>query len=246
MTKPSITASLRIRSILTAVFIVLGLMEIVPAVLEGARDTTGDLGRQWVVTQYVIRGVNPFPVAMDALRARYGVLAPDGPVHMQDARVYGIPKSGPHPQTDPTFGPPEATYHPAAVMMLAPLGFLPRDVVRFLWLLLNIALLFLVARELKSLTGAGEASFLFFLGMVAIWPASSSCIEREQFSLLSLGCILVARRLESTHPITAGLLYSLSLVKPSLAIPFLFLPLLDRRVDRKSTRLDSSHPCISY
>src|ERR1700730_14313199 len=105
MISPSITASPCITLILAAVFIVIGLREIVPAVLEGARDTTGDLDRQWVVTQYVISGVNPFPVAMDALRARYGVLAPHGPVHMQDARIYGIPNSGPHPQTDPMLGP---------------------------------------------------------------------------------------------------------------------------------------------
>jgi hypothetical protein len=230
VTNPSIMASFRITTILTAVFILVGLVEIIPAVGVAARDTSGDLGRQWVVTQYVIHRVNPFPVALDALRAQYGVLAPQGPVHMLDTQVYAIPKSGPHPQTNPEFGPPEATYSPASVMTLVPLGFLPRDAVRFVWLLMNVALLLLVARELKALTGTGEVSFFFFLGLVAIWPASASCIEREQFSLLCLGCILSARRLETTHPITAGLLYSLSMVKPSLSIPFLFLPLLDRSV----------------
>jgi len=229
MSKPSITAGFR-TWILSVIFVLVGLVQIIPAVGRAARDTSGDLGRQWVVTQYVIRGVDPYPVALAALRARHGALAPQGPVHMRDARVYAIPKSGPHPQTNPMFGPPEATYSPASVMTLVPLGFLPRDSVRFLWLLINVTLLCLVARELKVLAEAAEVSFFFFLGLVAIWPASASCIEREQFSLLCLWCILSARRLETTHPITAGLLYSLSLVKPSLSIPFLFLPLLDRRV----------------
>ena len=225
----------RITPILAAVFIVLGLVETIPAVLDAARDTTGDLGRQWVVAQYAIRGVNPFPVAMDALRARYGVLAPQGPVHLQDVRIYSIPKTGPHAQTDPALGPPEATYPPTSLMTLLPLGFLPVVVVRFVWILMNIALVFLIARELKTMTGAGEATFLLFLGLVALWPPTSYCIGREQLSLLSLGCILSARRLETTHPIGAGLLYSLSLVKPSLSIPFLFLPLLDRNVKTLTT-----------
>jgi len=96
-----------------------------------------------------------------------------------------------------------------------------------MWLLLNLALVFLVARELKALARAEGVSSLFFLGLVAVWPAVSICIEREQFSLLCLYCILMAHRIQGWHPILAGLLYSLSLVKPSLAIPFLALPFLE-------------------
>jgi hypothetical protein len=219
-----------IRLTVAAILMAVGSLQIVAAVRSAARDTTGDLGRQWVVAQYVIRGVNPFPVALDALRAHYGILAPKGPVHLKDLRIYAIPNGGPNPQTDPMLGPPEATYSPPSVMMLLPLGLVPRNVVRFLWLLTNLALLFVVARELKLLTRAEEVSFFFFLGLVLVWPASSSCVEREQFSLLSLACILSARRLESTHAIAAGLLYSVSMVKPSLSIPFLLLPLLDRAI----------------
>jgi hypothetical protein len=217
----------QIISVLGVVFCLLGLVEVIPSVRYAVRDKTGDLGRQWVVTQYVIRRVNPYPVALEALVASYGVLAPRGPVHPRDAQISEIPKSGPHPNTDHVLGPPDATYPPGALMMLLPLGFLPRDTVALLWLFLNVTLVFLVARELKMLACAEEVGWLFFLGLVAVWPAVSICIEREQFSLLCLYCILVAHRIHGRRPIVAGLLYSLSLVKPSLAIPFLALPLLE-------------------
>jgi len=222
-----LTTRKQLTVVLTVLFCVLGLVQIVPAVRDAIRDKTGDLGRQWAVTQYVIRGVNPYPVALEALLASYGALAPRGPVHLQDAQISDIPKSGPHPKTDPALGPPEATYPPGTLMMLIPLGLLPRETVALLWLLLNLALVFLVARELKLLARAEEGSSLFFVGLVAVWPAVSICIEREQFSLLCLYCILVAHRIHGRRPIAAGLLYSLSFVKPSLAIPFLALPFLE-------------------
>jgi hypothetical protein len=217
----------QIISVLGVVFCLLGLVEVIPSVRYAVRDKTGDLGRQWVVTQYVIRRVNPYPVALEALVASYGVLAPRGPVHLRDAQISDIPTSGPHPKTDPALGPPETTYPPGALMMLVPLGLLPRDTVALLWLVLNLALMFLVAQELRALTRASEVGLLFFLGLVAAWPATSICIEREQMSLLCLYCILVAHRIHGRCPIVAGLLYSLSLVKPSLAIPFLALPVLE-------------------
>jgi hypothetical protein len=215
-------------SILGVVFCILGLAEMFSAARESLGDSTGDIGRQWVVTRYVLRGVNPYPVALEALLATYGTLAPRGPVHLRDAQISDIPKSGPHPKTDRDLGPPEATYPPGTVMMLVPIGLLPREAVPMLWLALNVALVFLVARELRMLAHAEETSSLFFLGLVAVWPAVSICIEREQLSLVCLYSILVAHRIQGRYPIVAGLLYSLSLVKPSLAIPFLALPLLDR------------------
>jgi Glycosyltransferase family 87 len=203
----------------------LGLAEMVPAVRQAVQDQTGDLSRQWAVTQYVIRRVNPYPIALEALVSSYGALAPRGPVHLRDTQIYDVPSFGPHPTADPALGPPEATYPPGSVMMLVPLGFLPRETVARLWLLLNVTLVFLVAWELKALAHTEAANSLFFLGLVAAWPAVSICIEREQFSLLCLYCILGAYRIQSRHPMVAGLLYSLSLVKPSMAIPFLALPL---------------------
>lgn len=229
-----ITAHRRLAFALTLVFIAAGLAQIVPAAYRGATDPTCDVCRQWVVTRYAIRGVNPYPVAINALRERYGLLAPRGPVHLRDVGIFAIPRTGPHPDTDPELGPPEATYPPPALMMLLPIGYIQREALRIGWVILNCALLFVVARELKLLA-AGEAALLFFVGLVAIWPATAYSFEAGQFSLLALSCVLAARRLEAAHAVAAGLLYSLSLVKPSLSLPFLFLPLFDRRVRTLAT-----------
>jgi hypothetical protein len=213
--------------VLTVLFCVLGLVQIVPAVRDAIQDKTGDLGRQWIVTHYVLRGANPYPIALEALRDQYGALAPHGPVHLRDTQISDIPKLGPNAKTDPAVGTPEATYPPGSVMMLVPLGLLPMGTVAFMWVFLNLALVIIVAWELNTLAHSDEVSWLFFLGLVAVWPAVAICIEREQFSLLCLCCILVAFRIQSSRPILAGLLYSLALLKPSIAIPFLVLPLLD-------------------
>jgi len=212
--------------VLTVLFCFLGLVQIVPAVRDAIRDKTGDLGRQWVVTHYVLGGVNPYPIALDALRNRYGALAPNGPVHLRDTQISDIPKLGPNAKTDSALGAPEATYPPGSVMMLIPLGLLPKGTVAFMWALLNLGLVIVAAWQLKTLAHPDEVSWLFFLGLVAVWPAVAICIMREQFSLLCLCCVLVAFRIQSSRPILAGLLYSVALLKPSMAIPFLVLPLL--------------------
>ena len=230
MKPPSTFPASRTTLFFVVTFLLLGLIQIVPAILKAATDQTGDLGRHWVVTKYISNRVNPYPIAFEAMRARYGTLAPRGPVHLKDTKIFSTPKTGPHPLTDPVLGVPEAVYPPMAIMTLLPLGFLPVVVLRFLWLALNIALVFLITRELYLLTGPGPLRWPLILGLVTAWPAVSYCIEREQLPLLALWCILVARRLEPVLPIAAGLLYSVAMVKPGLTVPFLLLPLLARRI----------------
>src|SRR5271156_4590493 len=112
MTKPPQAPIRGVMVFMVVLFLILGLIQVVPAALEAATDTTGDLGAQWVVLRYTINRVNPYPVAFEALRARYGILAPRGPVHLKDTQIYEIPKAGPHPQTDSVLGAPQAGYPP--------------------------------------------------------------------------------------------------------------------------------------
>jgi hypothetical protein len=53
--------------------------------------------------------------------------------------------------------------------------------------------------------------------------------SRGQFSFLVLWCVLLAVRIGDKRNWLAGLLYSLALIKPSLALPFLLIPLFQRR-----------------
>jgi glycosyl transferase family 87 len=216
-------------AVLLALFAILGAAEVVPAVRESLRDKSVDIVRQWTTLQYVTSHVNPYPVALDALRATYGVLAPRGPVHLRDTRIFDIPPIGPHPDTNRTLGPPEATYPPTAMIAMLPLAVFNVDLLRVAWLVMNLALLALVARELALLTGATGLSSALILAIVAAWPPAMSCVGRQQFSLLVLWSVLVAQRVEGRNPVLSGALYSLALIKPSVAIPFLLLPLAARR-----------------
>ena len=68
------------------------------------------------------------------------------------------------------------------------------------------------------------------VGALALaWPPVAYCFEREQFSLFILWSVLLASRLESTRPLLAGLFWSLALIKPSMSLPYLLLPLAARR-----------------
>jgi hypothetical protein len=53
--------------------------------------------------------------------------------------------------------------------------------------------------------------------------------ERDQFSLVALWALLMAFRVQTEQPILSALLYCVALLKPSIGIPFLLLPLVDRR-----------------
>ncbi len=52
-------------------------------------DEGADIRRQWVVCEYVIRGVNPYRVGLDLLTRRYG---PPGSIDLRKVRIYAIPK----------------------------------------------------------------------------------------------------------------------------------------------------------
>jgi hypothetical protein len=213
--------------------ILVALVPLARAARFALSDSESDVLRQWITSQYVLAGVNPYPVALSALEAHYGRLAPYGPVRLRDVRISSIPKRGPHPQTDSRLGPPEATYPPTSAVLFAyTIGRIPSVWLLRLWTAFNFVLLALVAGELTALAAA-RISRPWAWGLIVpallLWPPTSISIQRGQFSLLVLWSILVAHRLGPRRPFVAGLLYSLSLIKPSLALPFLVLPALERR-----------------
>lgn len=143
----------RIASALLMLFAILGVFEGFLAVRASIRDKDSDIGRQWTTLQYVLRGVNPYPVALDALRTTYGELAPKGAVHLRDIRIFNIPRSGPHPDTITALGPPEVTYPPTTMISMLPVAFMNVAMLRAMWLALNVLLIALVARELSLFIG---------------------------------------------------------------------------------------------
>lgn len=207
-----------------------GAVEFFQAITSALRHDVNDLRKQVTVAKYMRRGINPYPVAVHLLVANYGLLAPRGPVHLRELRIYGVPKTGPHVAMDPALGSPDATYPPGSVLMIAPVSLLPPEIADRLWIVLNVILVFLIVRELRRFDEVSKLRLPLVLGLVLAWPATSYCIEGEQFTLISLFCILVAYRIEAGKPVSAGLLLAVSLIKPSVSLPFLVLPLVDERL----------------
>ena len=225
----SISQNHRIAIIACLVLASAGLIQLPPALVNSRSLADSDLLRQWKTSQYVLAGTNPYPVALAALRARYGLLWPHGSVRLNETRIYGIPPSGPDPATIPELGPPEATYPPTSeILFAATMGHFLASSARTAWFVLNLCLLPLLVWELLLLLELGTTSPLMIWLVAALavaWPPVTYCFEREQFSLFVLWSVLLASRLETTRPLLSGLCWSLALIKPSLALPYLLVPL---------------------
>ncbi len=229
-----------------AIMAIAGMTQLVPAIRFALKDHTSDVLRQWRVSRYVQSRVNPYPVALAALdmAAKTGQLesivdlgihsvVPLAPGHKRPPHAGAMPKHGPHPDTRKDVGPPEATYPPTSMMVLAfTIGYLRPDWLLPLWAFLNLVLLVLIAYELtqlQCLTNAKIWSVACFISLALLWPPIPYFFSRGQFSFIVLWCVLVAGRLGKNRDWLAGILYSLALIKPSLALPFLLLPLVQRR-----------------
>jgi hypothetical protein len=221
----------------------IGLAQIGSSIITARSSPDSDLLRQWKASQYVRARIDPYPVAFAALQAHYGILAPKGPVHLRETQIYAVPKSGPDPATNPELGAPEATYPPTSYFVFAgTMSHFQASSVRIAWFALNLVLLPLIVRELFLLvepgllkfgpSAFGELSWLvagLIAALVLAWPAVAYCFEREQFSLFILFLVLLAARLQSTRPVLAGLVWAVALLKPSMSLPYLLLPLAERR-----------------
>jgi len=201
-----------------------------------------DVHRRWVTCQYVRNGVNPYPITLAALEHRYGRPGnrPELPL------IYAIPHLTPAEAGDdpriPTkalpllaaYGPPEAVYPPPAQLLLSlTLGWLPEESIYGVWVIMNLALLAGLAWLMgRREPGAASRTPLAVAGVVALllaWPPTQETVFVGQFSLLVAVCVLLGFRWLDRHEYAAGALLSLALVKPSLALPFLIVPLVRGR-----------------
>jgi hypothetical protein len=230
---PSMTPANRpspVAWVLVAVLAAVGVGLTAPAIRSVSRDHSSDVLRQWRTSQYVLARVNPYPVALAALEAKFGSDAPD---HLRSLKIYAVPRQGPHPNTRKDIGPPEATYPPTSALVLAfTIGRLQPHALMIIWNVLNLALFWLIGQELIRLERVQNAklwSLLLLLSLGLLWPATINFFSRGQFSLIVLWAVLVAERIGERRSWLSGILYSLALIKPSLGLPFLLAPLIRRR-----------------
>ncbi len=195
------------------------------------RGNQADVTRWWVVSQYVRQGVDPYPVALKILRQVYG---PIEQVKLKDIDLLEIP----NPQNAEALGvipvgPPEATYPPPALLFqTALIGFIPKPMVVAYWMTCNFALLIFCAWMLSRHLSNGiptPSRRLWTLALFVLWMPALSVFLSSQLSLLALACLLVAFEKMDTNEVISGLALTLALIKPSLTLPFLILPLVRGR-----------------
>jgi Glycosyltransferase family 87 len=205
----------------------------VVAGLQSGREF--DLHRRWVVSQYVRAGINPYPLALAALEPVYGTLGGG----RAKPRVYAIPRL-PSSAIDvapaargllDSSGTPEAVYPPSADLLLSlTLGVLPEDRVHLVGMLVNLFLLGLCAALLcQSPTMRSARDMALTVALLLLWAPTRDAVLTGQFSILVTISLLCAFRNLSRHEYTAGAWFALALIKPSLALPFLILPLIRGR-----------------
>lgn len=204
--------------------------------LQSGRES--DLHRRWVVSQYVRRGINPYPLALTALRQTHGPLG-DG---RAKPRVYAVPRLAADDPSVPApvgpllaaYGTPEPVYPPSADLLLSlSLAMVPEERVHLAGMLVNLALLVACTTLLCRLpSGAATYSPLAVAvtaALVLAWSPTQEAVYAGQFSILVTVSLLLAFRCLDRHEYLAGGWLALALIKPSMSLPFLILPLLRGR-----------------
>ena len=144
--------------LIVAAMAIIGIAETVPAIRSELQDHSADVLRQWRTSQYVLARVNPYPIALAALEAKYGTSAPQ---HLRTLRIYAIPREGPDPNTRKDIGPPEATYPPSSALILAfTIGRLSPEALQIIWNILDILLFVLIGQELIRLQSVQNSTCL--------------------------------------------------------------------------------------
>lgn len=216
----------------------IGLVWLVYGVIGGMRSgRDSDLHRRWVVSQYVRVGINPYPLASAALEHNFGPLGGG----RAKPRVYAIPRlAAADPAVDAVSRPllaayrtPEAVYPPSADWLLSlTLGRLSEGQVHLAGMVANSVLLFVCVALLARLPGGTPRSPLAYAtaaAVVLIWSPTQSTVYAGQFSLLVTVCLLLAFQRLDRNEYQAGVWLGLALIKPSMALPFLILPLVRGR-----------------
>jgi hypothetical protein len=191
-----------------------------------------DVMRQWIVCRYVLAGQNPYGISREAFEAEFG------PVASLRKKVYSAPRHIPVSLTAsilPQYGIPEAAYPPGSIGLLClGFGFIPNPQVALaLWLAMLAVSLWLSIKQieglLRSLSGQKDVRRPLLIGLlVLLFPPFYLSIAVAQFTLPVLVCLLYAFR-RRTSDLAAGVCLSIAMLKPSIALPFLAIPLFRRR-----------------
>ena len=195
------------------------------------RRADSDIGRNWVVGRYLLAGRNPYALSEQLLALQFGAGNPES-VHIS-AIDQNVPQ-GWESEMEPGLGPPETTYPPPAAGFFALLlGWMPSaDAVLVAWQAVNVlallALAFLLSRWYAAPQWLPGPAWVWFLALALLQLPAYYTVVSAQVGLVVLVCLLVGCRRESGN-LVAGLALGTALIKPSIALPFMALPVAQHR-----------------
>ena len=193
-----------------------------------------DASRQWEVCQYVKARINPYDLAFHLLRDTYGPATGPDRILLREHRIYSISSSNwkDHPSILPGHPPPEATYPPSTLSMLVPtIGLLPQSFLLPVYTTANILflslLLILLSKWFSKETRWNPwLSLGWVTALCLLWPPLQQVIQNGQAGILSLLCAWAAMARLDRSPRTAGILLTISLIKPSMVLLYFIIPLI--------------------
>jgi hypothetical protein len=194
-----------------------------------------DASRQWEVCQYVKAKINPYELAFRLLSDTYGPATGPDRILLREHHIYSISMAHWDENTPgllPGHPPPEATYPPSSMSMLMPtLGFLPKPVVLPIYTAATLVYLMLMlgilSQWFRSETGLpARLSLAVVVALCLLWPPLQYVLKNGQAGILALLCALMAVRSIDRAPVLSGVLFMVSLIKPSMVLLYFFIPLV--------------------
>ncbi len=209
--------------------------------LRGQRqtDTVGgfDMHLRWVEEQYILRGRDPYRVEERWQREHPGKNPLNVGWEIRDQHEWHLGQpvlfrpDRIRDEVDPDLGPPGLGYPPWAyftgVLFLWP----PWDWVGFWYALVNVGAILVVcfwiwdaARDLPS------SSRFLMIAAVLIVASLRTTLRFGQYGAIvvaSLGAAQMA--MERKRPVLAGILFAIAMTKPTIAAPFLIVPLVMKK-----------------
>jgi hypothetical protein len=168
---------------------------------------------QWKAAQYYLRGVNPFPVSLYYQDVARRTGRDEGPGY--------LPQVG---------WPEEVVYPPSSTLtQIALYGWPSLPFTRWIFVALNLVAAAVVAWWSRGLIGGPPETRWLFAGLALVNLGYSQTLINGNYGILVVAALMLAFALRERHPVTAGLVLGVALVKPTLSAPFVVLLLADRR-----------------
>lgn len=198
---------------LALVLIAVGLAAKGIAQLVTIPETGYDLRLLWTSTQYYLRGTNPFEASVYA-----------------DDFVRGVTHA-----TVPTFfpdlgWPEQVNYPPSSTLTLILLFAQPRVLMYGCYLLVNVAAMAAVAWWGSHELSRVEAGTWGGWGVALANLGYSQTLINGNLGIVVMAALVLSISMRDRRPWASGLLLGVALVKPTLALPFLWLFVLDRQI----------------